>query len=71
MAGIPNVDLSVRVNGIQALHTIFRYKKNPDQKYINDTFAICKKNLKDPQVILRMQTMKGMPTLGPKVARGD
>ncbi len=63
----PNIDLSVRVNGIQALHTIFRHKKNPDQKYINETFAICKVNLKkDQQVILRMQTMKGMPTLGPK-----
>jgi hypothetical protein len=88
----PNIDLSVRVNGIQALHTIFRYKEKPNPKhfldkgqsekeaillaekeakrmegYINETFEICKKNLKkDQQVILRMQTMKGMANLGPK-----
>ena len=92
--GNANVDLSVRINGIQALHTIFRYKKPSHakfyletgraqsekeavmmadkeaklmEKYVNETFAICKTNLKkDQQVILRMQTMKGMPMLGPK-----
>src|SRR2546430_50930 len=34
------IDLSFRVNGIQALSTIFRYKKNPDQKLIDDAYAL-------------------------------
>ena len=66
MAGIRTSISAYESTAFRRRTWIFRYKKNPDQKYINDTFAICKKNLKDPQVILRMQTMKGMPTLGPK-----
>lgn len=60
------IDLSMRVNGIQALSTIFRYKKNPDPKYIDEAYAIYKPALSDTQVVLRMQTMKALPYLGPK-----
>ena len=59
------VDLSVRVNGIMALSTIFKYKNEPDAKHLKAAFLIYKKYLKDPQVILRLQTVKGLPYLGP------
>jgi hypothetical protein len=63
-----NIDLSVRVNGIQTLSTIFRYKQNPDKKLLKDAYDQYKLALKSDHVILRMQTMKALPYLGP-VAR--
>jgi hypothetical protein len=63
--GNKNIDLSMRVNAIQALSTIFRYKKNPDPKHVTDAYNLYVPALTDTQVILRMQTMKALPYLGP------
>jgi hypothetical protein len=60
-----NIDLSVRVNGIQTLSTIFRYKKNPEEKHLKAAYDQYKLALKSDQVILKMQTMKALPYLGP------
>jgi HEAT repeats len=59
------IDLSVRVNGIQTLATIFRYKKDPDPSHIKEAYALFKPALKSQQVVLRLQTMKALPYLGP------
>lgn len=64
--GNKNVDLSFRVNGIQVLSTIFKYTKEPNPKHIDEAYALYKPALEDSQVILRMQTMKALPYLGPK-----
>lgn len=60
-----DIDLSVRVNGIQVLATIFRYKKDPDPKHVKEAYALFKPALKSQQVVLRLQTMKALPYLGP------
>jgi HEAT repeats len=66
----PNgVDLSVRVNGIMALSTIYRQmamaKKDPPEKSHKAAFAIYKYFLNDGQVIMRVRTVQGLPSLGP------
>jgi HEAT repeat protein len=63
------VDLSVRVNGIMALSTIYKQmamaKKEPPDKLHKEAFAIYKYYLKDGQVIMRVRTVQGLPSLGP------
>jgi HEAT repeat protein len=66
----PNgVDLSVRVNGIMALATIYRQmamaKKDPPDKAHKDAFAVFRYFLNDGQVIMRVRTVQGLPSLGP------
>jgi HEAT repeat protein len=63
------VDLAVRVNGIMALSTIFKYKEKPETKHVQDAFTIYKRFLNDEQVILRVRTLQGLPMLGP-ISRG-
>lgn len=58
------VDLSVRVNGIMALSTIFKHKEKPDPKHVKEALAIYKMFLKDPQVIMRLRAVQGLPYLG-------
>lgn len=66
----PNgVDLSVRVNGIMALSTIYRQmamaKQDPPEESHKKAFAIYKYFLNDGQVIMRVRTLQGLPSLGP------
>jgi HEAT repeat protein len=63
------VDLAVRVNGIMALSTIFKYKEKPETKHVQDAFTIYKRFLNDEQVILRVRTLQGLPMLG-QISRG-
>jgi HEAT repeat protein len=58
------VDLSVRVNGTMAMSTIFSHKKEPDAKHIKEALALYKKGMKDPQVIMRVRSVQGLPYLG-------
>lgn len=59
------VDLSVRVNGIMALSTIFKYKKDPDPKHLKEAIAIYRTFLKDDQIMLKIRTVQGILYLGP------
>jgi hypothetical protein len=61
-------DLSVRVTGIVALSTILKYKgyKDCDPKDIDAAYAVYKYFLKDPQVIMKVRAVQGIPSLGPK-----
>jgi hypothetical protein len=63
------VDLSVRVNGIIALSTIYQHmamtKKEPSEKLHKEAFALFKYYLKDGQVIMKVRTVQGLPNLGP------
>jgi HEAT repeat protein len=66
----PNgVDLSVRVNGIMALTMIYRQmamaKKDPPEESHKKAFALYKYFLNDGQVIMRVRTLQGLPSLGP------
>lgn len=60
------VDLSVRVNGTMAMSAIFASKKEPDPKLVEEAFAIFKRFMADPQVILKTRAVQGVPSLGPK-----
>ncbi len=65
------IDLSMRVNGVVALSTIFKAtwgtkKEGPDTKHLDEAFIIYKKCLKDPQVIMRVRAVQGIMYLGPK-----
>ncbi|MBI1831377.1 MAG: hypothetical protein HYR84_08005 [Planctomycetes bacterium] len=62
-------DLSFRVNGVMALSTIFKYAEKPDPKHLESAFAIYKRFLSDGQVIMKIRTVQGLPTLG-SIARG-
>ena len=66
----PNgVDLSVRVNGIMALTMIYRQMamahKEPPEESHKKAFALYKYFLNDGQVIMRVRTLQGLPSLGP------
>ena len=62
-----NIDLAVRVNGIMALSAIFKYAQppNPDPKHIERALPIFKASMNDPQVILKVRAVQGLPFLGP------
>ena len=66
---LSGVDLSVRVNGIMALSTIYKQmamaKKDPPEKLHKEAFAIYRYFLKDEQVIMKVRTVQGLPYLGP------
>jgi HEAT repeat protein len=59
------VDLSVRVSGTMVLSTIFKYKKDPDPKYLKEAVAIYKTFLKDEQMMMRIRAVQGLVYLGP------
>ena len=60
------IDLAVRVNGIMALSTIFRYAQapRPDEVHINRALVVYKACLRDPQIILKLRAVQGLPYLG-------
>jgi hypothetical protein len=57
------VDLSVRVNGVLALGTIFKHKPDADPKYFKRAATLFKVFLKDEQVILRIRTAQALQYL--------
>ncbi|MBI3824042.1 MAG: HEAT repeat domain-containing protein [Planctomycetes bacterium] len=63
-----SVDLSVRVNGIMAISTIYKMlpmiKKTPDPDLHKKVVALYKQFLNDPQVIMKIRTMQGLPLIG-------
>src|SRR5207253_1996943 len=63
------VDLSVRVNGIMAISTIYQMmamaKKEPDPKMHKEIFDLYKGFLTDPQVMMRIRAVEGIRYLGP------
>jgi HEAT repeat protein len=67
------IDLSVRVNGMMALSTIFRYTEKPDQKLIDAALPLYKAGMTDSQVIMKMRAVQGIIFLGPsaRTALGD
>ena len=62
-------DLSVRVHSVSALTTIFRNKDKVDPKHVEAAFAVFKRYLTDPQVIMKITAVQSIPFLGP-VSRG-
>lgn len=65
------IDLAMRVNGIMAMSTILKMtwstkKEGPDPKLLDQCYAIYKKAMKDPQVIMRMRAVQGIIFVGPK-----
>jgi HEAT repeat protein len=63
------IDLAVRVNGIMALSTIFKYAKAPpDPDHVKRAYALYKDFLNDPQIIMKVRALQGLPWIGPKAA---
>jgi hypothetical protein len=59
------VDLSVRVNGIVALTTIFEQswttrKDGPSPKHLDEALALYKRFMKDEQVIMKVRAVQGL-----------
>lgn len=59
------IDLSVRVTGTMVLSTIFKYKKDPDPKYLKEAVGIYRTFLKDEQMMMRIRAVQGLVYLGP------
>jgi HEAT repeat protein len=58
------VDLSVRVNGILVLSTVFQFKKEPDEKKVKEAVAIFREAIRDKQAILKIRGLQALPYLG-------
>jgi HEAT repeat protein len=59
------VDLNVRVTGVMAVSTIFKYHKDPEEKLIKDAVAVYRTCLKDEQMMVKMRAAQGLAYLGP------
>jgi hypothetical protein len=63
------VDLSVRVNGIMALSTVYKNTGPPQEQDFKRVYSLYKDFLiNDNQVIMKVRVLQGLPTLGPKAA---
>jgi HEAT repeat protein len=63
------IDMSVRVNGMAVMTTILANKKKPDEKIVDEAFAIYKMFLKDEQVLVKTRAAQGIACLGPAKAQ--
>jgi HEAT repeat protein len=59
------IDMSVRVNASVALGLILSSQEKPDQTQVQDTVAILRKMLKDPQVIVKLRVGQAVAQMGP------